>query len=116
MDVVRLVALADLASDPDSPSTASVSVTQLAELADGRRVVFDDSRGYSFSSSVGATGDALWALETRDEVEATVRMVVGPDEDPDAPDDDDEDTGEVEFEYEFWWAAQRLRERGVEVT
>ena len=74
MTVARLVTLLDL-DDGDARST-SVSARHEAVLADGRRIVLLDDRGWtSWPSAPG--GGTVPSIE---DVEQTARSVVGPDE------------------------------------
>ena len=62
----------------------SVSARHEAVLADGRRIVLLDDRGWSGGVRVaeGGTVTALrgvWAYETVEEIQRTARFVVGPD-------------------------------------
>ncbi|MFC4241841.1 hypothetical protein ACFOYW_00530 [Gryllotalpicola reticulitermitis] len=69
----RLVTFAEL--DPRwTPAHVSVAARLELELDDGRRVLLLDDRGWS--SSLPAAG---WAGVPIAEIEATARMVVGPD-------------------------------------
>ncbi|MFF5990324.1 hypothetical protein [Prauserella flavalba] len=68
--VTRLVTSVDV----DDLATATVSVSALheAELADGRRVVLLADRGWGTTES--------WSEASAEELRATARVVVGPDE------------------------------------
>jgi hypothetical protein len=96
--VVRLVTFVDL-SDRNDPGPDARSFSVLARLeavlANGRRVVLLDDRGWSGQLSVGwghepseqecrAADEWLsggtWAYQTVEEMERTARFVVGPDE------------------------------------
>jgi hypothetical protein len=68
--VTRLLTRVDVAG-PDA-RTVAVTARLDAVLADGRRVVLLDDRGWS--------GSGGWAHETAAEIERTARFVVGPDE------------------------------------
>jgi hypothetical protein len=67
--VSRLLTFVDLADDDDG--RMSVTALHEAELADGRRVVLLDDRGWSGELSAHATVE---------DIEQTARDVVGPDE------------------------------------
>lgn len=69
-NVVRLVTVIDL--DDRDPRAHSIRARHEAALADGRRFVLLDDRGWS--SSAGVDGC------TKADVEGTAKMVVGPDE------------------------------------
>ncbi|GAA3719438.1 hypothetical protein [Streptomyces tremellae] len=73
--VVRLVTRAELDTADSAARRISVSARLVAVLADGRRVVLLDDRGWSASGPAG-TGLRLVA----EEVERDARTVVGPDE------------------------------------
>ena len=95
--VVRLVTFVDL----DCDGTAlSLSARHDAVLADGRRIVLLDDRGWS-----GALRDSL----PQDEVVRTARMVVG----PDAPFEGQTQAG---MEADHWNSlARKLRLEGIEI-
>lgn len=79
---------------------ASVEIEEFAILADGRRIVIDDQRGYS---AFPAGGGDPWAHQTRERVVADVLMTLLPDDD-----------AEAEAEDHPWpWLVERLRELGV---
>lgn len=70
--VTRLVTFADV--DINVPHTRQVSVSALheAELADGRRVLLLNDRGWCSSQS--------WAAASEEDIQETARVVVGPGE------------------------------------
>jgi hypothetical protein len=74
--VARLVTLVDV-EDDGPPRQMSVSARHEAELADGRRVLLLDDRGWS--TSMNDDSD-IWAATSVEEIEETARVVVGPDE------------------------------------
>lgn len=86
--VVRLVTYADIGDDDGDPRVMSVSVRQDAVLADGRRLVLLDDRGWSsklcFSTDDDDASDDgvpdVWSTTSVAELEADARVVVGPDE------------------------------------
>ena len=80
-------------------------VEEFATLSDGRRLVLTDDRGWGSSGPRGVGRDGLWAYETVETIESTVRNVVLP--------DDAEETGE---EHPWTWLAERIRALGVETT
>src|SRR5919202_6059849 len=61
-------------------------IEEFATLSDGRRLVLTDDRGWGSSGPRGGGPDDLWAYETVEAIESTVRNVVLP--------DDAEETGE----------------------
>lgn len=73
--VVRLVTTADLDEEDPDPRRISVSARHEAELTDGRRVLLLDDRGWS-----GSGPPDIWNRTSAQEIAATSRMVVGPDE------------------------------------
>ena len=78
MSVVRrLVTFVDLDSDHADPRRISVSARLEVGLADGRRLLLLDDRGWSSSGPPD-----IWATTSLEEIEFTARMVVGPDEPP----------------------------------
>lgn len=94
--VARLVTLVDVAAG--APGT-SFSARHEAELADGRRVLLLDDRGWTSSGAAASI----------DEVVGTARVVVGPDE-PFAGRSADE------MEADHWdYLADILRKQGVVV-
>ncbi len=78
--VVRLETTADVQNGAD-PRDLSVSARTEAVLADGRRLLLLDGRGWT-ESLRGPEADELdvWALTTERDIAATARVVVGPDE------------------------------------
>jgi hypothetical protein len=81
--VARLITSVDVNDWPDQPvGQVSFSAVMKAELVDGREIVLLDDRGWS-QATLRANGSALsdpWLDVTQDELEATARTVVGPDE------------------------------------
>jgi hypothetical protein len=71
LTVVRLLTTADVDNRPPG-SGVSVQARHEAVLADGRRVLLLDDRGWSSSGG--------WATTSAADVEETARVVVGPDE------------------------------------
>jgi hypothetical protein len=79
--VSRLVTVADLRESAD-PREISVAARHEAVLADGRRVILLDDRGWT-SALRGAGVDEdtdAWRLESETDITETARLVVGPDE------------------------------------
>lgn len=70
--VERLVTTADVDDGTPDDGRVSVRARHEAVLADGRRLLLLDDRGWASSGS--------WAAVTVQDVDATARMVVGPDE------------------------------------
>ena len=102
--VTRLVTFVDF-RDTAAPGQMSVSARHEAQLADGRRVLLLDDRGWSSSGNV----PDIWAATTVEDIEETARSVVGPDE-PFAG------RSQEHMEAEHWaYLAGVLRERGVVV-
>lgn len=113
--------VADEEEDGRDARRMSVSARHEAVLADGRRVVLLDDRGWSGEIRGGGDGDrsrhehapsglaGAWAYETADEIERTARVVVGPDE-------PFEGRTRAEMEASHWDSLARvLQQRGVEV-
>ena len=118
--VTRLVTLVDVDEENSDARQMSVSARHEAVLADGRRVLLLDDRGWT-SSALRASlagegpGDVQrepldsWALTSVDEIEETARIVVGPDEPPDG-------YSQEEMEASHWASlADELRQQGVVV-
>jgi hypothetical protein len=74
--VVRLVTLVDIDADRTGARQMSVSARHEAVLADGRRVLLLDDRGWTTSGNV----PDIWATTSVEDIEEEARMVVGPDE------------------------------------
>ena len=122
--VVRLLTFVQIADEDDDGPDArrmSVSARHEAVLADGRRVVLLDDRGWSGQLGVfwfdepsrrkrglvEPTG--IWAYETVQEMERTARDVVGPDE-------PFESHTQADMEASHWESLARVLQReGVEV-
>jgi len=113
--VRRLLTIVDIADEDDDGPDArrmSVSARHEAVLADGRRVVLLDDRGWS-EELAGVSEDedlpGVWAIETVEEIERTARTVVGPDEPFD-------DRTAADMEAGHWDSLARvLRQEGIEV-
>jgi hypothetical protein len=115
--VMRLVTLVDVNDDVADARQMSVSARHEAVLADGRRVLLLDDRGWTSSalraSWVGADVERepldSWALSSVEEIEETARVVVGPDEAPDG-------YSQEEMEASHWaYLAGVLGQQGVVV-
>jgi len=122
--VSRLLTFVDIAEKHDDDSDArrmSVSARHEAALADGRRVVLLDDRGWSEELRVTAGGDpsrqelravapvVISAHEAVEEIERTARAVVGPDE-------PFNDRTQAEVEANHWDSLARvLQQEGIEV-
>ena len=108
--VTRLVTLTDVQPAADG-ATASVSARLEAELADGRRMVLLDDRGWSTSlRGAGADDPDPWAYTSAEEIAETARVVVGPDE-PYG------DRTRADMEEGHWHTlAETLRGQGVAVS
>jgi hypothetical protein len=117
--VARLVTLVDLADDGAHPGQMSVSARHEAVLADGRRLLLLDDRGWSASLRRSRVGDVpdgdswrqdlpdIWAVTSVEEIEETARVVVGPDEPFDGRSRED-------MEADHWaYLAEILRQQGV---
>jgi hypothetical protein len=79
-DVVRLETVADLQRAEDARDM-SVSARLEAVLANGRRIVLLDGRGWTESlRGFGADGTDVWTTTSEAEIARTARLVVGPDE------------------------------------
>jgi hypothetical protein len=81
--VSRFITSTDVGAD-GSVGQASVVARHEALLTDGRRVVIFDDRGWSWSawSADGTHGSVTardpWSWESRQDIEETARVVVGP--------------------------------------
>jgi hypothetical protein len=119
-----LLTYVDIADEDDDGPHArrmSVSARHEAVLADGRRVVLLDDRGWSGQLRVLGEDErssqerghveqlGIWAYETVDEIERTARDVVGPDE-------PFEGRTPADMEASHWESLARvLQQEGVEV-
>jgi hypothetical protein len=107
--VTRLLTFVDIDDAEDEGPDARkiyVSVRQEAVLADGRRVVLLDDRGWSGTLGVSP---GIWAFQTVEEIERTARFVVGPDE-------PFEGHTQADMEESHWEAlARTVHGRGVEI-
>jgi hypothetical protein len=123
--VTRLVTFVDLRDDDDAGPDArrmSVRARHEAVLADGRRVLLLDDRGWTGELRVAWRGEPskderrrveskpIWATETVEEMKRTARVVVGPDE-------PFEDHSQAYMEATHWETLARiLRQHGIEVA
>lgn len=80
--------------------SASFRVSEFAVLADGRRLVLHEERGFSTTNS---SGDP-WRFLTLGGVEAAVRTTVLPDE------------ADTEDEHPWEWLAAMVRAHGVDMS
>jgi hypothetical protein len=87
--VERLVTVVDVGDVQADPHTMSVSARHEAVLADGRRVLLLDGRGWTSTlMRMQSPGDGvtredvtdIWAVTSVEEIEQSARSVVGPDE------------------------------------
>ena len=105
--VLRLKTLVDTREGADQTAQLSVSARVEAVLADGRRIVLLDDRGWTSKRSDG--GDP-WEFESGEGIRQEALTVVGPDE----PTGDDD---QVDADAEHWDALARvLRDAGVDVS
>lgn len=102
--VLRLETFVDLDGDRFDPREMSVSARLDAVLADGRRMVLLDDRGWG-----GSGPPDVWATTSVEEFVFTARMVVGPDEPPPGR------THEEEAALHWAHLAGTLRQQGVGV-
>jgi hypothetical protein len=107
--VVRIVTLADVREHPDA-RTVSVSARMEAVLADGRRLLLLDDRGWTSSlRGAGAEEADIWAGWSEDGIAETTRVVVGPDEPFGG-------RSQADMETDHWNAlADKLRAQGVAI-
>ena len=116
-DVTHLVTLVDVDDENSDARQMSVSARHEAALADGRRVLLLDDRGWA-ESELRASGmgevprrdqSDIWAMTSVEHIEETARVVVGPDEPPDG-------YSQEEMEAGHWdYLAGVLREQGTVV-
>jgi hypothetical protein len=87
--VVRLVTVVDVRDDEADAHRMSVSARHEAVLADGRRVLLLDGRGWTSALMRMRIPDDgvlredvtdIWAVTSVEEIEKSARIVVGPDE------------------------------------
>ena len=83
--VERLITTADVDDRVPGDPHVSVRARHEAVLADGRRLLLLDDRGWASNQP--------WAALSRADVEETARMVVGPDEPPEGRSREDEEAG-----------------------
>jgi hypothetical protein len=118
--VTRLVTLVDVRDEVADPRQMSVSARHEAVLADGRRVLLLDDRGWTSAALTAYGGEApedhsredqsdIWAVTSVEDIEEMARIVVGPDEPPDG-------YSQEEAEAAHWaYLADVLREQGIVV-
>jgi hypothetical protein len=118
--VTRLVTLVDVRDEVSDARQMSVSARHEAELADGRRILLLDDRGWTSSALRAWVGDIpdsesrpdqpdIWAVTSVEDIEETARVVVGPDEPV-------EGRSQEDAEADHWaYLAGVLREQGVAV-
>jgi hypothetical protein len=118
--VTRLVTLVDVNDENSDTHQMSVSARHEAVLADGRRVLLLDDRGWTSAALTAYWGEVpedsrrdqpdVWAVTTVEDIEETARVVVGPDEPPDG-------YSQEEAEAAHWaYLADVLRQQGVVVN
>jgi hypothetical protein len=115
-----LVTLVDVNDENSDARQLSVSARHEAVLADGRRVLLLDDRGWTSSARrawVGEVPDSeprpddpdIWAMTSVEDIEESARLVVGPDEPP-------EGRSREDAEADHWsYLAGALRQQGVVV-
>jgi hypothetical protein len=118
--VTRLVTLVDVRDEVADPRQMSVSARHEAVLADGRRVLLLDDRGWTSAALTAYGGEVpedhsredqsdIWAVTSAADIEETARIVVGPDEPPDGH-------SQEEAEAAHWaYLADVLRQQGAVV-
>jgi hypothetical protein len=117
--VTRLVTFVDLAEGVGDTRQMSVSARHEAVLADGRRVLLLDDRGWHSTAVRAYWGGEVpdddsprdqldsWAMTSVEDIEETTRVVVGPDEPPNGY------TQEYMEAAHWSYLAGVLREQGV---
>jgi hypothetical protein len=114
-DVTHLVTLVDVDDENSDARQMSVSARHEAALADGRRVLLLDDRGWAESElTASGMGEVsrrdqpdIWAMTSVEHIEETARVVVGPDEPPDGYSQEEVEAGHWDY------LAGVLREQGV---
>jgi len=110
--VARFITFTDVVGDVGDVGDASVLARHEALLTDGRRVVIFADRGWSWSirSTEGDVRHDPWSSTSRQDIEETARVVVGPDEAFDNHSQDD-------MEADHWaHIARVLEQHGVSVA
>ena len=88
----------------DDGRSQSFWVSEFARLANGRRVILHEARGFTIGAPIGpGAGGAVQAGSTREDITDTVLAVVLPD-----PEDGEE--------HPWTWLALLARTRGLDVT
>jgi hypothetical protein len=109
--IARVVGLGALCG-PSTPGfdddgrSQSFWVSEFAQLANGRRVILHDARGFTIGAPIGpgaGAGDTFQAGLTREDIIDTVLAVVLPD-----PEDGED--------HPWAWLAQLAQTRGLDVT
>gem|GEM_PF-2529094 len=106
---LRLITSVEVA-DPETPATVADRSLQIGashelELADGRRVTLLDDRGWMVSGPV-----RIWSHTSLDDVIASARAVVGPDEPVDG-------ASSEQAEADHWaYLAAHARDGGVTIA
>src|ERR687887_1057628 len=117
--VAHLVTLVDVRDEVADPAEMSVSARHEAVLADGRRLLLLDDRGWTSAALTAHSGEVpedsgrdqpdIWALTSVEDIEETARVVVGPDEPA-------EGRSQEDAEADHWaYLAGVLRRQGVVV-
>jgi hypothetical protein len=119
--VARLVTFVDVDDRAGDARQMSVSARHEAVLADGRRVLLLDDRGWHSTVRRAYWGGEVpdddsprdqldsWAMTSVEDIEETTRVVVGPDEPPEGYTQED-------MEAAHWsYLAGVLREQGIVV-
>lgn len=100
--VVGLGALCTVRQPTDDPERQSFAISEFALLADGRRILLHNARGYTLGFPAGGDG----GHETPQSIAQDVLNTV-------IPEDDSIDAGE---EHPWSWLADLARARGLDVT
>jgi hypothetical protein len=105
--VARLVTFVDVNDRVRHARQMSLSARHEAVLADGRRVLLLDDRGWA-SSLRG--GHDIWGVTSVDDIKEEARVVVGPDEPFGG-------RSQEEMESDHWaYLSQILRQQGVNIS
>jgi hypothetical protein len=101
--IVGLGALCALRTVPRESRSQSFSVAEFALLDDGRRILLHQDRGFTLGPVLGGAAER----ETAEDIAASVRSVVLPDE------GDRDDAGE---DHSWSWLAQLASDRGLHTS